>query len=484
MPQFFQEDNQVGIDFLISALDASKSKHSLPEVLDWVRSQLDQDVEINQTPLQSLKGWSHDEVMGTIRHASGKFFSINGIHVATNVGLVQSWDQPIINQPEVGILGILARKINGVLHLLLQAKIEPGNVNRVQLSPTLQATKSNYLRVHKGAEPLYLKYFTERKGLKVLLDQLQSEQGARFLRKRNRNIIIEIPDNVDIPLHNNYIWLTLGQIKELLHSDNLVNMDTRTVISGIRYPEIRSRQLESLDLKAGLGFCIHRQLLDFPEDGRKPLLDLPEIFSWLTGLKTRAELTVSECPINRLENWVFDGNSIQHADGKYFSVIGVTVRIGSREVTTWDQPMIRPAQEGLIGFILKRINDKIHFLVQAKLEPGNFDVLELAPTVQCLTGNYRIGHNEYTVPFIDTIVNAPEESIWYSTLQSEEGGRFFEEQNRNIIVEVDDTFPVEVPDSYCWMTLSQLNQFVMFNNYVNIAARSLLAAISPLHRCE
>lgn len=72
---------------------------------------------------------------------------------------VSTWDQPIINQPEIGFLGFIVKKIQGVYHFLMQAKIEPGNLNVVQLSPTLQATRSNYTRVHKGAIPKYLEYF-------------------------------------------------------------------------------------------------------------------------------------------------------------------------------------------------------------------------------------------------------------------------------------------------------------------------------------
>ena len=35
-----------------------------------------------------------------------------------------------------------------------------------------------------------------------------------------------------------------------------------------------------------------------------------------------------------------------------------------------------------------------------------------------------------------------------------------------------------LPDNYIWMTLNQLNAFIKFNNYLNIQARSLLAAVS------
>ena len=92
-----------------------------------------------------------------ISHKSGKFFSICGVKIETNWGGV--WSQPIIHQPEIGILGIISKKLIIKYIFLLQAKIEPGNINKVQLSPTLQATKSNYTKVHGGKSPNYLNYF-------------------------------------------------------------------------------------------------------------------------------------------------------------------------------------------------------------------------------------------------------------------------------------------------------------------------------------
>ena len=116
-------------------------------------------------------------------------------------------------------------------------------------------------------------------------------------------------------------------------------------------------------------------------------------------------------------------------------------------------------------------------MLQAKVEAGNFDILELAPTVQCLTGNYRKGLNEYEVPFIKEVLEAQEQAILYKAMQSEEGGRFYREQNLNIIVEAVNNFPEDLPENYCWMSLSQLYAFIRFNNYLNIQARSLLAAV-------
>ncbi|MFD9074046.1 NDP-hexose 2,3-dehydratase family protein [Streptomyces lasiicapitis] len=41
-------------------------------------------------------------------------------------------------------------------HFPLRAKAEPGNVNGVHLSPTVQAAKSNYSRAHGGSSVPYL----------------------------------------------------------------------------------------------------------------------------------------------------------------------------------------------------------------------------------------------------------------------------------------------------------------------------------------
>ena len=162
---------------------------------------------VKQIPFSELNTWVFDDATGNLAHASGKFFTIHGISVKTNYPQDLSWEQPIISQPEIGILGIIARSFDGVLHFLMQAKMEPGNINLVQLSPTLQATKSNYTQVHKGKLPLYYEFFEGRTKGKIIVDQLQSEQGARYLNKRNRNIILVVENAIEA--QESFCWLTL-----------------------------------------------------------------------------------------------------------------------------------------------------------------------------------------------------------------------------------------------------------------------------------
>lgn len=472
--------SDIQLDFLVSALSKEGMFMSTTDILGWMRERNEAVISnIRQIPLSQMKKWSY--VDWHICHESGKFFSIDGIRIKTNYRNVHEWDQPIINQPEIGFLGFIVKKFNGVLHFLLQAKIEPGNINVVQLSPSLQATRSNYMRVHGGSKPNYLEYFTGEKDVTILIDQLQSEQGARFLHKRNRNIIVEVDENEDFEVKDGFIWATLGQLKYLLHHPNVVNMDSRTVMSCVQfgsYPEHSLRLLTAVNNLSGKVALRQDSYLYSVLSADNHLHDLQDIIQWITSLKFKYELSVSRIGIEEMRHWHYDNITVSHDEGKYFDVIGAHVEIDNREVVSWDQPMVRSAQEGLIGFIVKKIDGIYHFLVQAKLEAGNFDVVELAPTVQCLTGNYRKGKNEYTIPYLEDILNAPNENIWYSSYQSEEGGRFFREQNLNTIVEVGDEFPIDVDENYCWMTLNQMLSFVTYNNYLNIAARSLLAAIS------
>jgi dTDP-4-dehydro-6-deoxy-alpha-D-glucopyranose 2,3-dehydratase len=455
--------------FLQSALTEENHFISTEEVKEWIklRSRL-VDVQIEQIKFSELVNWSFDKEFAKLVHDSGKFFSIQGINVKTNWGGVNEWDQPIINQPEIGYLGIITKEINGILYFLLQAKIEPGNINNVQLSPTLQATKSNYTQVHGGKSPMYLEYFKEKEKATILLDQLQSEQGARFLRKRNRNIIIKIDDDINVA--DEYIWLTLGQIKKLILCDNLINMDTRTVISGIPFKTF---------IETGLNTYVDNikmSLLISSINNNYSLHSFEDLVAWLTELKCKYDLFITNISLAKIRDWRITDTEIIHKDERFFKVIATKVTISNREISSWSQPLVKPTHNGIIAFIIKKIHGVVHFLVQAKLECGNFDILELAPTVQCLTGDYR--EPNYEIHFLDIVLNATPDMIIYDAMQSEEGGRFFHEQNRNMIIQVSEEISNQVPENYKWMTLNQLNTFIKFNNYLNIQARSLISAIN------
>ena len=60
---------------------------------------------------------------------------------------------------------------------------------------------------------------------------------------------------------------------------------------------------------------------------------------------------------------------------------------------------------------------------------------------------------------------------------SEEGGRFYHEQNRNVIIEIGEDELRDVPDDFMWTEFSALNYLIQANNCLNIQLRNLLSLI-------
>jgi oxidase EvaA len=427
---------------------------------------------VRRVELDALVGWSTVPGTGDIRHDSGKFFRIEGLEVHFPNRPVKSWQQPIINQPEVGILGLLVREIGGILHCLVQVKGEPGNHRGLQLCPTVQATRSNYTKVHGGASVPYLEYFRDTARHRVLADVRQSEQGAWFRQKRNRNMVIEVDGDVE-PLAG-FRWMTLGLIHRLLRREDLINMDFRTVLSCLPFA---GPDLDSV-LPAGEGDP--RAALTASCDERSGSLHaMSDILSWITEVRTRTEVSTREVPLGGLPQWHRSPEKISHHSGLFFDVIGVDVRSGGREVDAWMQPMIAPVGTGLVAFLVTRLLGVLHVLVHVRAEPGYLDVVELAPTVQCTPDNYTILPPAARPPFVDEVLGAAPDQVWFETLLSEEGGRFYHALNRYMIVEVSPGAGFEHPD-FRWLTLHQLADLLRHSHYVNVQARSLVACLHSL----
>ncbi|GAA3475636.1 NDP-hexose 2,3-dehydratase family protein [Streptomyces yanii] len=428
--------------------------------------------EVRLIPLDDLVGWSSHPVTGNLIHDSARFFQVEGLDVHIPDGPVPHWSQPIINQSEIGILGILVKEFDGVLHCLMQAKVEPGNVNGFQLSPTVQATRSNYTRVHQGRAVPYLEYFRTPERHRLITDVRQSEQGSWFYRKRNRNMVVQVDENVE--LLEGFCWLTLGQVHQLLAEDDFVNMDARTVLSCLPFSGADPLVPVPAD-DEGFGSALVRSCSG--ASGSRHTVD--DILKWITEVRSRSEVTTEKLPLNRLEQWHRTEYSITHETGRFFDLVAVDVQAGGREVQHWTQPMIKPYDTGVVAFLVKRIDGVLHALVHALVEPGYLDGAELSPTVQCTPANFDHLPAAARPMFLDEVLNAPPERIRYDVVLSEEGGRFFQARNRYMIVETDhDTEPGH-PD-FRWMTIHQLVDLLRHSHYVNIQARSLVACLHSL----
>jgi oxidase EvaA len=425
---------------LRKAIDPIRSSDRLADFWQWYESRLQQgSYAVERAPFSELENWTLDPETGNLTHGSGAFFSVGGLAVGTNYGPVASWSQPIMRQPEVGILGILVKEFGGVPHCLLSAKMEPGNINTLQLSPTVQATRSNYTRVHQGAASRYLDFFTGGRDARIIVDVLQSEHGHWFYQKQNRNMIV--CTTAEVEPHEGYHWLTFDQISALLNHDNLINMSTRSVLA-----------------------C-----LPVPEQGPARRSDA-EVRAWLNDARVRYQLSTWPIPLSKMDGWRVTDDEVASLDGTGFRIIGLRVKASGREVKQWSQPIIAPQRQGLAAMLTRRIDGVDHLLMHACVDAGHQDVIELGPTVSYNRGGPAPA-------FLADVLSAPAHRVRYDTLLSEEGSRLYHAVSRYMIVDAVDDVATTLPEDYRWLSVDQVGRLLEHRNTVNTQVRSLLACL-------
>ncbi len=223
------------VEFFVESLKNWKNQDTLNETINWFKNQKKKsNFKIKSIRLEDCKDWYFDKKKGFIRHITKEFFYVQGVRIfnTKNREVKQGWDQPILTQVRFngGILCLFRKKINGLPHYLVEAKAEPGNPDKLQISPSIQATYSNINQKHKGKKPLYLNYINSTNS-KVLISHDISEDGGRLFKKRNKIMLVEIKNNQLAKVKENFRWISLYEIKYLLNKNTWVSPHIRSIIS-------------------------------------------------------------------------------------------------------------------------------------------------------------------------------------------------------------------------------------------------------------
>ena len=444
------------------------NENDFKTIVDWVaQKNANLRVSITKNKLTESESWFYDEEQGEIRNQTNTFFQIRGLQQYQDSNMIL--EQPVLIQDEIGYLGIICKEIDGVLQFLMQAKIEPGNVNKIQISPTIQATKSNFTQKHGGRKPAYLDYFLNARPENIIVDQIQSEQSSRFLGKRNRNIIITVDEDIEVlPSHR---WMTLGTIKQLMKIDNLVNMDTRTVLSCIPYCGAKLTELEKCEIYEM--FSDKSMFRSMYNDNSE---DFVRVYRYINDYKMLHSRENKIVPLAELKSWEFTDSEIVCRHQYPFKVIFCDIEIEGREVTHGSQhPSFEAVGMATFGLICANFDGVKKFLVHAKPEAGCFDGIELAPTVQLEAAIPESEYSNMDKLFFELLNGGAE--LKNNVILSEEGGRFYHEQNKNIVIQTEPDKIGELPEGYFWLDYKTLNEMVQFNNVLNIQLRNLLSLL-------
>lgn len=437
-------------------------------VQGWIE-QAQRGVSLNTmlVPINTISNWKQDAVSGDICHDTGRFFCVTGVHCRHRVDRHEiEWDQPIIEQPETGILGILTKSIGGVLHFCLQAKEEPGNIGGIQLSPTVQATYSNYTGAHGGTTPPFLEQFIPPETERIIFARLQTEDGGRFLYKSNRNMIVAAHDEVPEALPDSFIWLTLHQIVGLIARGNLVNACTRSILSSTIFAASQSHEPAR---------CGKDARPTTPDNVQE---ELRTTLQWLDDRRAANHMLVRRIGLNGLRDWEIDAKGFfSHREKRFFRIVGLSVSSGTREVRTWGQPIIENPAAGIIGLLVRNSGHGLEVLMQAKAEAGNRSTVQLGPTVQFTQGNYE-GSRKLVKPFLyDDFLEPSRFRTLHESRQTEEGARFYREDHLHRILMAPDGADLQITPDYRWLPLGQVVVLLHLGEQVNSCARSILSCL-------
>ena len=201
-------------------------------VLKWLKKKnLKNKMKVKKVNINELKDWNNDS-KGNLYHKSKQFFGVTGIKITSaHKREISSWDQPILTQKHGGVLAILIReKKNGIIEFLLYARREPGDSN-IKLCPSFSATQSNINLAHGGKKTLLTNLVFDHKKSNLIAKTIHFEEGARFWKKPNQNLIIKVDKREQLKINNkDFVWLNLSQIKKLNLIDGVVNPFVKTIL--------------------------------------------------------------------------------------------------------------------------------------------------------------------------------------------------------------------------------------------------------------
>ena len=417
---------------LIKSLDInSNTLHSNEELFSFYEQKIKNSNNIvTNIGISELSQWNFDKV-GNFIHESGRFFSVSTYeHSGSDFG--------ILNQPDVGTLAVFSTFINETLHFLIQFKLEPGNINNYQLSPTIQATRSNHSRVHGGKLPTYWKEYGTYKN--ILFDSLLPEQGDRYWQKLNRNIVIHTNE---LPEEEGFKWMTLRQILNFSEYDNSLNSCLRSVLSLLftNYSENNPTNNEY--------FEITKKINDYSE-------------------KNKGNSHLSN---NAYKFYNKNSDLIEfRSDKSNFDIIGLLVESKDREVTKWSQPIIKECKASTYHQIIVKHNSEYFFVWSIQPHQGYILGSAYGPTFIDFfddSENIKVAENLSKFNKLGSLV------VEKNIKMSEEGGRFLhnEVMHRFYIYEMDDI--EKISKEFELFNIGETS-FLLRSGFLGIEARSIL----------
>ena len=450
-------------------------------LLEWLEGlRKSRKGRVERIPLNQSREWLWDN--GVVRHRSGGFFSIEGVKVARKGTAFDGWTAPMIRQPEIGLLGFLRHEDAGGAHYLLQGKSEPGSVDWVQAGPSVQATRSNYMRLHKGAATRYLDLFRANSASAGQNDGfagiLQSEQGTRFIQKYNGNAVVTLEEPIE-PEDEAWRWFPASELRAALAKDFSVNTDARSVLVSAPWRDLaEGRQpfaaTDGFAAESDSGLRSLRDALAHSHaQGASRLADgeLDQVLGRLQALRGAAAPVLRKFPLEALSGWREAWGDRPPQSDKGPDSLGYgffRVEAPGREVEQWDQPFLLCEERPTFALLLWERRGLPVLGFSWRSEPGFGSLVQLGVSLQ----------SDTPLPVLGELLEGRKAEL--EVIQSDEGGRFFNAIGVYQLHDLRDHSLPQEAEQLVWLNLAQVEVLCRRPGVLTNEARSALSVLLSL----
>ena len=214
------------------------------------------------------------------------------------------------------------------------------------------------------------------------------------------------------------------------------------------------------------------------ENEKKEIKEIQSLIQWRTTLQNKIKTKSRIINVRQIKDWFFDNNkNLYHKSKQFFKVRGVVTKgANGREVNSWTQPILTQKHGGVLAFIARETKDLgIQFLVEAKVEPGDNSKIKISPSFQATQSNMNRAHGGKRPNFYDIVVKNKGSELIYYTIHNEEGARFWQKSNWNVIVKLKNPYDRRIKgEKYKWASLTQIKKIALKNRIVNPFVKTIL----------
>jgi oxidase EvaA len=207
--------------------------------------------------------------------------------------------------------------------------------------------------------------------------------------------------------------------------------------------------------------------------------DFKKQLAWYHKIRKLDKTKVGTIHLEKMKKWKYNKNTgvISHESKQFFRVEGKRVTNAKREINEWDQPFLTQVgyKGGIIGLVRCYIKNIPHYLIDAKYEPGNYNNIQLSPSLQGTYSNINrihFGERNKVLKKYFTKKSSTIRKFWVT----EDGGRLFKKRNLHWIVQYYGR-PGIIGERYKWLTLWEIDKFIELGSVVGPHLRSILSLI-------